>query len=309
MRFLKFALVATLVAAASALVAVPASAAAPAPLPRPTVGVIRPTYCPSDGYITVTASVQGGKTSVNIGDTITLVATMTAVSCDISDTDFGLPPPPGGRVIGPAPLSGGLKGTGVRDRFLLGTAGNVVSEKIVATAVQAGTWTYTAQAVGYSFGEIDPGTGNGCSPGVAYGVGVGFKCPRSAQANLTITVLGTPGSPPSNSGGSGSSGGSNGGSSGGSGDGSGDGSGSGSSGDSQSQSSGTGAAQASSDNQPVVSTALAATNAADMARRMRAGDTRLWIGLAMLAIAMGALAIGMVRWWRARPGAIRPISS
>jgi hypothetical protein len=218
MRTFKLALMTAVWAAAGTVTVAPAAAvlAAPSagtaavatPMPRPTTGGIRPTYCPADGYISVTASVQGGKTSVKVGDTVTLVVTMTAVYCDLMNTDFGLPPP-GGRTIGPAPLTGGLKGSGVRDNFLEVPAGNVVNEKIVATAAQAGTWTYTAQAVGYSFGQIDPGTGSGCSADVAYGVGPGFKCPRSVQASVTINISG-PASPTPASGSGGSQSGSSG---------------------------------------------------------------------------------------------------
>lgn len=192
LRTIRLASLAVVAVAAAAMAAAPASVAAlPTPMPRPTIGGIKPTYCPSDGQIAVTAAVEGGRTSFNVGDSVTFVVTMTAVSCDIMNTHLGLPPP-GGRQIGP-PLGGGLKGAGFNDYLLAMPAGNTFSHnstsgKVVGTAVQAGTWTYTAQAVGYSFGTTDPGTGSGCAPDVEYGAGAGWSCPRSVQASVTIRI-------------------------------------------------------------------------------------------------------------------------
>jgi hypothetical protein len=270
MRFLKFAVMAALAAAASTLVAVPASAAAPIPLPKPITGGIKPVECPRDGYLTAHAALSSGATTVNVGTNVAVVVFVSAVNCDFYSIHVDMP------------LGGGLKGDDIHMKGVSIGSGGAFMHDFGAQAIQAGTWTYSLKVVGYSFGPGNPDSGGFCVMGNQGGV-QGWMCERSAQANLTITELGTPASPSPNPGGGGA--------------------GSGSDGGSQSQSGDAGATQTTSDGQPAASSAPASTLAANVARGLRAGDLRTWLGLALLAIAVGALAVGLVLWWMARPGA------
>ncbi len=181
MRTFELALMAPFLAAASIFTAAPANAAAPTPIPRPSIGGIKLPVCPKDGYIALTAVVQGGKTSVKIGDNVGLVVTITAVNCDFVKVDIDMA------------LGGGLKGDGLHEIGFGFTADRPYSFVFGAQTVQAGTWKYTSEALGYSFGTIDPGLGSGCYAGTE-GTVAGWTCQRYAQANLMITVVG-PASP------------------------------------------------------------------------------------------------------------------
>jgi hypothetical protein len=278
MRYLRFALAATLAAAAGLLVAVPVSAAAPTPLPRPTIGGIKPVECPRDGYLTAHAALASGTSSVKVGTNLGVVVMVSAVNCDFYSVDIDMP------------LGGGLKGDDIHTKGGSIRSGGTLRNEFMAQAIQAGTWTYSLKVVGFSFGPGAPDPASFCVLSNQGGA-QGWMCERSAQASLTITALDTPASSSSNSGG------------GGSGSGSYDGSGG-----PQSQS-GAGVASATPDSLPVDSPALASTNVANTGGSMRARGPRLWLGLALLAISIGALAFGFVLWWLARPRAISPIRS
>jgi hypothetical protein len=175
MRVLKIALLALALASSASFSGAPAGAVtAPTPLPRPTSGGARPTYCPQDGNVSIALATPGGKTTFKVGDTVTVLATVTAGVCDVIKMNVGL-----------------HTGAGLSDPVASGLisslpANTTGTQTMQARALQAGTWTYTGYVAGDVFGttlDLD----SSCN---AYtnGTTSGWSCQRAAQAPVTITI-------------------------------------------------------------------------------------------------------------------------
>jgi uncharacterized repeat protein (TIGR01451 family) len=211
MRFLRFAVVATLAAAASALVAVPASAQVPPIHPIPT-NLLPLIFCPKDGALTLVKTAD--KTDYNVGDVVTFTLRVHANNCDATGVKVHDQLPTGLTVSDPTVLN---------HDFGAISAGTDQSFSFKAVAVAKGTWTNKAQAAGNSIGDTDPGLlcvtiyskVATTDPTLINPVKIyptpppTYMCPKSAAAEVTINVTAptptpnptpTPTPPPANPG-------------------------------------------------------------------------------------------------------------
>jgi len=190
MRFLKSTAVAAAVAAASALAAAPAHAQAPnlnkpvGPIVHP-VGPITAGSCPADGTLTLYKTAD--RSSYNVNDVVTFTLKVAAGTCDATGVAVTDQLPTGLTVSNSSVLS---------HSFGSVAAGTDQSYSFQAVAVAKGTWTNQAQATGSSFGYTPPGPP--CGPVILTPKTSGnqansivyrpYHCPRSSNAQATVTV-------------------------------------------------------------------------------------------------------------------------
>jgi uncharacterized repeat protein (TIGR01451 family) len=188
MRVLRFVSVAAVVAAASAFVAMPASAQG------------QSISCPQDGGLRLVKTAS--KADYNVNDIVTFTLKVHADYCDATGVSVHDLLPPGLTVSDPSVLN---------HSFGSLPAGGEKSFSFPAAAVAKGKWTNKADASGYSVGPDEPSSlclrivrpplpvNQAVSPNAIRTIPpiqLGYTCPKSSHAEVTIDVTAPSGTNP-----------------------------------------------------------------------------------------------------------------